>query len=523
MASFDEVKLEDILYGTFATFNPNTGDNKDANSTPSIIVYEEGNSSPMSVATSVTNMTTGRYRWQCAVQAASGFEQGKFYDVWVSGTVTGTDTVTQIVPIMSFKATSGVVDDAILYSRQVATGVVDSNIVKIDGSTLNTHAIGMFPADVRDWAGLNATIAVDAENFYPAVSVNHFDAAAYSGVRTAIGMATNNLDSQLSAIATATNAGDLASKVADSGSVITGTIISNTYASTASDDNVFWITAPAPAAVSGYGLRQSLIFNLPLNRVATQLQIRGYWAGNPPVNVFAYNTRTGVYNQLTNTNTNMASRTTEALYSITIPVDYIDTSGGVYNIVTIELRTTSINTTYRLNLDRVLLYHIDEEAPFTMTIPTVNDIWNAPVRTLTDNGSDPIASPTVIEISSGVWSDILTAYTGVVGGAAEAMYNVYNKTAQLTFSTGNQLDVSIHSVTYSGFDDIFQTYQMTESYAATGVAPTPAQAAFLSQQAFTNFNIVGTTISVVGIDGVTVQATYGMDSATIPTRRIRLT
>lgn len=469
MASYDEVKLEDILHGTFATFNPNTGANKNADSPPEIIVYEEGSSSPMSVATSVTNMTTGRYRWQCAVQAASGFEQSKFYDVWVSGTVTGTDTVTQIVPIVSFKATSGVLDDV-------------------------------------------------------AASINALNNISESGIRNAIGMATNNLDSQLSAIAVATNAGDLASKTADSGNIITGSGVSGTYTSTASDDNVYWITAPVTPAVSTYGLRQRLSFNLPLNRFSTQLQLNAYWAGSGAVvDIFAYNTRTSIYDKLTNTGTNLASRATELVYSVPIPRDYVDSAGGVYNIVLIELRSTNTTNANRLRIDRALMYHIAEEAPFTMSVPTVNDIWSAPTRTLTSNGSEPSVPPTVIEISSGVWSDILTAYTGVVGGAAEAMYNVYNKTAQLTFSTGNQLDVSIHSVTYSGFDDIFQTYQMTESYAATGVAPTPAQAAFLSQQAFTNFNIVGTTISVVGIDGVTVQATYGMDSATIPTRRIRLT
>ena len=304
--------------------------------------------------------------------------------------------------------------------------------------------------------------------------------------------------------------------------MITGTVISGTYASTASDDNTYWTTTPTFPAVNSVGLRQSLIFNLPLNRVATQLQLRGYWQGSSTVvNVFAYNTRTGLYDQLTNTKTNLATRSSEALYSIAIPVDYIDTSGGVYNIVTIELRSTSTNGSYILRVDRALLYHIDEEAPFTMTAPTVSDIWNASTRTLTDNGSEPIASPTVTEISSGVWSDILTAYTGVAGGAAEAMYNIYNKTDQLTFSTGNQLDVSVHSVTSGGFDDIFQTYQMTESYAATGQAPTPAQSMMLSQQAFTNFNIVGTTISVVGIDGVTTVATYGMDDSLLPTSRIR--
>lgn len=65
------------------------------------------------------------------------------------------------------------------------------------------------------------------------------------------------------------------------------------------------------------------------------------------------------------------------------------------------------------------------------------------------------------------------------------------------------------------------TTQMTESYSADGVAPTLAQALFLIQQAFTEFVITGTGISVKKLDGVTEAASYTMDSATSPTQRIR--
>lgn len=108
--------------------------------------------------------------------------------------------------------------------------------------------------------------------------------------------------------------------------------------------------------------------------------------------------------------------------------------------------------------------------------------------------------------------------------AAEAIKTsgIKEKTDQLVFNSG-QVSASVNSVTYSGFQDIFETYQYTESYPATGVNPTPAQSAFLSQQAFTNFTIAGTTISVIGLNGVTVVATYAMDDDTSPTQRIRLT
>jgi hypothetical protein len=112
MASFDEVKLEDILHCSFATFNPDTGANKDADSLPTAVVYEEGSSTALTSTVTVTNMTTGRYRLNVTIAAADGYEAGKYYELWASATVTGTGSpVTQSAPLISFKATTSVVDD----------------------------------------------------------------------------------------------------------------------------------------------------------------------------------------------------------------------------------------------------------------------------------------------------------------------------------------------------------------------------------------------------------------------------
>ena len=112
MASFDEVKLEDILHCSFATFNPDTGANKDADSLPTAVVYEEGSSTALTSTVTVTNMTTGRYRLSVTIAAADGYEAGKYYELWASATVTGTGSpVTQSAPLISFKASASVVDD----------------------------------------------------------------------------------------------------------------------------------------------------------------------------------------------------------------------------------------------------------------------------------------------------------------------------------------------------------------------------------------------------------------------------
>lgn len=59
--------------------------------------------------------------------------------------------------------------------------------------------------------------------------------------------------------------------------------------------------------------------------------------------------------------------------------------------------------------------------------------------------------------------------------------------------------------------------QMTENYAADGVAPSPEQALFMIQQALTEFAISGTTQTVKKLDGSTSAAVLTLNSATAPT------
>lgn len=65
------------------------------------------------------------------------------------------------------------------------------------------------------------------------------------------------------------------------------------------------------------------------------------------------------------------------------------------------------------------------------------------------------------------------------------------------------------------------TTQMTESYAADGVAPTMAQSAFLIQQVLTDFAITGTLYSIKGVDGSTEKAVLTLNDAFNPTSATR--
>lgn len=86
--------------------------------------------------------------------------------------------------------------------------------------------------------------------------------------------------------------------------------------------------------------------------------------------------------------------------------------------------------------------------------------------------------------------------------------------ANLPTDISNLNDVSIADILAS---------QLTESYAADGVAPTLTQLLFLVQQLLGDFSIAGTTLTVREIDGLTTAATFTLDSATAPTDITRAT
>lgn len=71
--------------------------------------------------------------------------------------------------------------------------------------------------------------------------------------------------------------------------------------------------------------------------------------------------------------------------------------------------------------------------------------------------------------------------------------------------------------------DTIRGRQLTESYAADGVAPTVEQALFLIQQMLTEMSIAGTTMTVKKLDGATTAATLTLNDATTPTSITRTT
>jgi hypothetical protein len=150
--------------------------------------------------------------------------------------------------------------------------------------------------------------------------------------------------------------------------------------------------------------------------------------------------------------------------------------------------------------------------------------------------ADALKADAVTEIGNGVWDTDATGRQtagsfgqaiGDPGANAETMYEAVvtdaagtNIAADLIVVDGNVDDIETLVNALPTLSEMLTT-QMTESYAADGVAPTLAQAIFIIQQTIGEFTISGTTISAKKIDGTTQAAAYTMDDGTNPTERIR--
>jgi hypothetical protein len=165
----------------------------------------------------------------------------------------------------------------------------------------------------------------------------------------------------------------------------------------------------------------------------------------------------------------------------------------------------------------------------TARIRGQNSVTTSEVVSLTEDVSE-----------SGQYTGITTAGTGVFAvdiyeGASKLGDDTVNYlTEQETFRVGNTATLydrtvpsgsygQVTSVSSGAVADIFETYTISEDYAASGAEGTPAQILYFIQQVFSEFSITSTTITVKKLDGSTTAATFEMNSDTSPTSRSRAT
>jgi hypothetical protein len=225
------VSLSDSVYLHFGTSSSTTGAATNADSTPTVVVAEDG--TDMAYAPTVTNVTTGLYKVQLDCTAGNGFEAGRRYSVYAVATVggiTGRDGIGEFevlavdlnTGVASVTGAVGSVTGAVgSVTAAVTVGTINANVVNASalaadavteiqsGLALSTQ-VDALEGDTTTLLGrLTAIRAGNLDNLDATVS-SRLAAAAYTapldaaGTRAALGLAAANLDTQLAALPTAT-------------------------------------------------------------------------------------------------------------------------------------------------------------------------------------------------------------------------------------------------------------------------------------------------------------------------------
>lgn len=255
----NQVFLSDSTWVHFGTSSATTGAATNADSTPTVVVAEDG--TDMGYAPTVTNVATGLYKVEIAATAGNGFEAGRRYSVYAVATVggiTGRDGIGEF-EVLAVDLNTGVASVSgltaanldVAVSTRMATyvqpagflaatfpltvasttnitggtittvsGNVEGNVngsvgsvVGAVGSVTAAVTVGTINADVITAASIAAGAIGASEapllaNLDVAVSTR-LATAGYTapldaaGTRTAIGLAAANLDTQLDALPTA--------------------------------------------------------------------------------------------------------------------------------------------------------------------------------------------------------------------------------------------------------------------------------------------------------------------------------
>lgn len=121
-----DVPLDEVVHCDFITYTIATLAAVDADSTPTVAVYEEATDTGLGVGGNATKRTslTGNYRFSFTCSAANGFELGKWYSVIASAAVAA--SVRKIV-LMQFR----------IIAAEVVAGYPPVDVLKIGGTTQN--------------------------------------------------------------------------------------------------------------------------------------------------------------------------------------------------------------------------------------------------------------------------------------------------------------------------------------------------------------------------------------------------
>lgn len=164
----NQVFLSDSCYAYFGTASATTGAATNADSTPTVVVAEDG--TDMGYAPTVTNVATGLYKVEIAATSGNGFEAGRRYNLYAVATVGG------------ITGRDGIGEFEVL-ATDLNTGV--ASVTGAVGSVTGLTASNLDVAVSTRLATSGYTAPLDA-----------------AGTRSAVGLSSANLDTQLGTLLT---------------------------------------------------------------------------------------------------------------------------------------------------------------------------------------------------------------------------------------------------------------------------------------------------------------------------------
>lgn len=140
----NQVFLSDSVYLHFGTSSASTGAATNADTTPTVVVAEDG--IDMGYAPTVSNVATGLYKVQIDATSGNGFEAGRRYSVYAVaavGGITGRDGIGEF-EVLQADIDTAVGNIANIQTRLPAalvSGRMDSSVGEMQADTLTASAL----------------------------------------------------------------------------------------------------------------------------------------------------------------------------------------------------------------------------------------------------------------------------------------------------------------------------------------------------------------------------------------------
>ena len=220
-------------------------------------------------------------------------------------------------------------------------------------------------------------------------------------------------------------------------------------------------------------------------------------------------------------------------------VDVTHVAGAAQNIATATALATVDTEVGNMQGDVTLILADTADIQPNYATSTALAAAQTDLDTITDSGVVLTAAGVdavwdeVLNVGHAVANSAAVILSAVLADTADIQPNYATSTALATVDTeiGNMQGDVTNILTDTGttlpnqitaLNDFDVTTQLTESYAANGVAPTTAEALFAIHQMLMQFGIVSTSNTIRKLDNTTTAFVVTLDSATAPTDAKRI-